>query len=205
MKWLTRAAVLAAAVMILGGCTQSSIAEDMPLTLSDEQMQARGMDDDDDEIIPREQNILIDAEPEGSMYDWDQVKDNLNDLITDTDRYTDSVRFEFSADEDDQSVVINWALNNVADDSEAYEYASYMVRDFNDAVAIQVAGIEMSSGDYFGGLWDTFSLDVNIAKEDGTVLLQKSYSAGDVIDLGNIEEETEAGPEIVEDDSPKKV
>ncbi len=204
MKVLARITILAMFVMILGGCTQSSIDSDAPLMLSDEQMQGRDTGEED-ETLAREDNLLIDDDPPEPPYDWDQVRYDINDLITDTDKYTDSVRFEFTPDDDAQSVVMNWVLKDGADDAEALEYASYMVRDFNDAVAIQVTDIEMSTGSSFGSFWDIYSLSINIQDESGSVLLQKNYKAGETIDLEDFAEETEPGPEIVEDDSPKKV
>lgn len=50
----------------------------------------------------------------------------------------------------------------------------------------------------------SFSLDVKVVTEGGKALVDKSYKAGEKIDLKSTESAAE-GPEDVADDSPKKL
>ena len=84
------------------------------------------------------------------------------------------------------------------------DYAVELVKNFNDIIAVQTTDLEASSDTSFGSLWDTFSLDLTIDTEDGTVLLEKSYGAGEEIDLVMPEYDDEGPEPAVEEDVPKK-
>ena len=84
------------------------------------------------------------------------------------------------------------------------DYAVTMVKQFNDIIAAQSMDLENSSADSFGTLWNQFSLDVKVVTEGGKTLVDKSYKAGEKIDLKS-SESAAAGPEDVADDSPKKL
>lgn len=84
------------------------------------------------------------------------------------------------------------------------DYAVELVKKFNDIIAVQTTDLESSSDESFGSLWDTFALNLQISTDDGTVLLERSYAAGEDIDLV-MPEYNEEGPEpVVEEDVPKK-
>ncbi|MBQ2403986.1 MAG: hypothetical protein II280_01080, partial [Lachnospiraceae bacterium] len=42
---------------------------------------------------------------------------------------------------------------------------------------------ELAKYDTFGGVWNAFDLTVQVLKEDGTKMIDKSYKAGEKIDL----------------------
>lgn len=204
MKNLKRMAVLSLIVLALGGCTKSSISTEAPVAAGEEFDPAK-MDQEEDETLPREQNFLIEEETEpGPMYEWEQVQDEVDGLFTDTTSYPQSVKMEFSADEDAMAINLTWILKDGTDEDTAMEYAADMVQKFNDIVAVQDTSIEVSSEESFGGLWDKFALTVQVGTEDGQWLIDKSYKAGDAIDL-KLPEYNDDGPQsVVEENIPKK-
>ena len=204
MRNLKRMAVLSLIVLALGGCTKSSISTEAPVAAGEEFDPAK-MNQEEEETLPREQNFLIEEETEpGPMYEWEQVQDEVDGLFTDTVSYPQSVKMEFSADEDAMTIDLTWILKNGTDEDTAMEYAADMVQKFNDIVAVQDTSIEVSSEESFGGLWDKFALTVQVGTEDGQWLIDKSYKAGDAIDL-KLPEYNDDGPQsVVEENIPKK-
>ena len=77
-----------------------------------------------------------------------------------------------------------------------------MVKVFNDILAVQTTEFEFSKADTFGTVWEQFALEVQIATEDGTVVVDKSYKAGDAIDLPLPEVEAN-GPQISAEDTER--
>ena len=204
MRNLKRMAVLSLIVLALGGCTKSSISTEAPVAAGEEFDPAK-MNQEEEETLPREQNFLIEEETEpGPMYEWEQVQDEIDGLFTDTDSYPQTVKMEFSADEDAMSINLTWILKNGTDEDTAMEYAADMVQKFNDIVAVQDTSIEASSEESFGSLWDTCALTVQVGTEDGQWLIDKNYEAGEAIDL-KLPEYNDDGPQsVVEENIPKK-
>lgn len=209
MKLLKRMAVLALVVLVLGGCTKSSIDEDPngePVGEEEVDPDKINLDDDDDETLPRSENKLVeeDVEPQ-PMYDWDQVKDESDGLFMDNDAYPQSVNMQFAADEDKLTIDLTWILKNGTSEEEAKEYAALLVKNFNDIVAVQSLELEESTDTSFGTLWDQFALNLKVGTEDGKWIVEKSYKAGDKIDL-EIPQSNDQGPEDVpEENVPKKI
>lgn len=207
MKAWKKIAVLSLAVLALAGCTKSSvdIQESAQIEEGGDVDPAKLEDGDDDETLAREDNLLIEDSTEAEpLYDWNQVKDDADSVFSDTDLYPQAVRLEFTADESAMTIDLNWIVKSGTSSADAEEYASMLVKQFNDLVAVQSAELEDSSDSSFGTLWNSFALNVKVTDEGGKALVDKSYKAGDKIDLQNVAAETEAGPEIVEENVPKK-
>ena len=161
--------------------------------------------DDDDETLPRDQNFLVEDETvETTMYDWEQAQSECDGLFNDTSAFPQSVKMEFTYDETALNIGLTWTVKNDTTNDDAMEYAVTMVKQFNDIIAAQSMDLENSSEDSFGTLWNQFSLDVKVVTEGGKALVDKSYKAGEKIDLKSNETVAE-GPEDVADDSPKKL
>lgn len=198
-------AVLSLVVLALGGCTKSSISTDAPVSGSEEVDPAKLESDDDDETLPRDQNFLVEDETvETTMYDWEQAQSECDGLFNDTSAFPQSVKMEFTYDESALNIGLTWTVKNDTTNDDAMEYAVTMVKQFNDIIAAQSMDLENSSTDSFGTLWNQFSLDVKVVTEGGKALVDKSYKAGEKIDLKSNETVAE-GPEDVADDSPKKL
>lgn len=188
MKLITRVAVLALAACAITGCTKSSISTDAPV--AQVEMPEEGMADfDPDKYEDLEEEVvekvaLVEDEPiDESMFDWEQVDDEAYDLFNDPDYYPEGVNMTYEADEDAKTVSLAWVLKNGTSEDAAMAYAAELVQKFNDIMAVQTADIERSSIESFGGVWEQFALDLKISTEDGTMLIEKSYAAGDAIDL----------------------
>lgn len=204
MKVLKRMAVLTLVVLALGGCTKSSISTEAPAGEEVDPAKIADMEDDD-ETLAREDNILIEDETEEkSLYEWDQVEDETDELFSDTGMFPQSVKMSFTADEDAMAINLTWVLKNDTSEEDAMEYAAIMVKQFNDIVAVQSLDLENSTDTSFGTLWNQFALTVQVGTEDGKWMIDKSYKAGDKIDLV-MPTSNDEGPEDVAEDVPKKV
>lgn len=204
MKLMKRMIVLGLVVMALGGCTKSSISTEAPVM---EGVDPGKMDDDDDETLPRDQNFLIeeDTEPE-SIYDWEQIEDEAQTLFFDKDSYPLGETMTYEASEADHTIALKWIVANSISQEEAMDYAVELVKNFNDIVAVQTTDLENSSADSFGSLWEEYALTVQVGQE-GNWLVDKSYKAGEKIDLVSSEAGGAEGPaneEADEENIPKK-
>ena len=202
-------AVVGLVVLGLAGFTKSSL-DDSADPMGQEEVDPEKLADleDDEETLPREENFLVfDDEELGeqSLYEWDQARDDATSLFSDSERFPQGVKMDFTANEDNMAITLSWVLKNDTTEQQAMDYAATLVQKFNDIVAVQSVDMLNSNDTSFGGLWNEFSLDLTISKEDGTVMLKKSYKAGDKIDLEIPKSSEEAGPEEVEEDVPKKV
>lgn len=204
MKLITRAAVLALAACAITGCTKSSVSTDAPVAQMQEQPEGMADFDPDkyedmqEEVV--EKVALVEDEPvDESMFDWEQVSDEAYDLFNDPSYYPEGVNMTYEADEDAKAIKLAWVLKDGTTEDVAMTYAAELVQKFNDVMAVQTADIERSSMDSFGGVWDQFALDLQISTEDGTVLIEKSYAAGDEIDL-KLPEYSGDGPQAEPED-----
>lgn len=208
MKRLKRIAVLSLAILVLGGCTKSSISNEVPVTEAEAEAEVGpGKEDqEEEETIPREQNILIEenTEPE-SMYDWEQVSDEVESLFPDTTRYPQSVKVEYTANEEAKQISLTWIVKNDTTEEDAMDYAVEMVKRFNDIVAVQTTDLENSSEDSFGSLWANFAVEICVVTEDGTTLLSESYGAGEEIGLVMPEYSGDGPTSSEEENVPKKM
>ena len=209
MKLLKKMAVLGLVVLALAGCTKSSL-DDSADPMGQEEMDPDKLAalEDDEETLPREENFLVfddDELEKQSLYEWDQVRDDAASLFSDAERFPQGVKMDFTANEDNMAITLSWVLKNDTTEQQAMDYAATLVQEFNDIVAVQSVDMLNSNDTSFGGLWNEFSLDLTISKEDGTEMLKKSYKARDKIDLVIPKTSEEEGPEEVEEDVPKKV
>ncbi|MBQ7796613.1 MAG: hypothetical protein IJ374_08665 [Lachnospiraceae bacterium] len=196
MKLLKRMAVLSLCVLAVSGCTQSSISTQAPVaqeTVDELEMsniieggeidpEKRAVLEEEEDTIPKLQ--LIEEETyEITMFDWEQVASETEDLFGDTSFYPESVKMDYVADEAALTLDLTWILKNGTTEDVAMTYATDMVQKFNDILAVQVVDVEFSSVDSFGGIWEQFALTVKVGTEDGTWLIDKSYAPGEEIDL----------------------
>lgn len=204
MKLLRRIAILSLCVLALSGCTKSSISNEAPVAGTDNVAPDKMGSDDDDETLAREDNILIEDETEEqSMYDWEQVKDETDDLFMGNPQFPQSETMTFEADEDAMTIKLTWIVKDGTSAEEAMEYAANMVKSFNDIVAVQSEDLNSSSDTSFGDLWNSFGLTVQVGTKDGSWLVDKTYKAGEKIDLVSAANDSE-GPKPEEYKGPVK-
>lgn len=202
MKLLKKAAILSLCVLALSGCTKSSISTDAPVAAGEQTDPDKEITDKDS--FDRAPLIEEDLEEE-PMFDWEQVDEETQDLFGDVEFYPQTVKMTYEGDEEAKSVKLMWVLKDGTTEEEGMEYASEMVQKFNDILAVQTTAYEHSSVESFGGIWEDFALTVQVSTEDGTVLIDESYDAGEEIDL-ELPEYSGDGPHMVtvEEEGPKK-
>ena len=182
MKLLKKIALLSLCVLTLSGCTQSSLTADTPIQQMPIDAEAAEKMLDDREI---EKVQLVDegeTEP-ATMFDWDQVADEVVDIFGDSEIYPLGVKMSYACDEEAKTAELAWVLKNGATEAEALEYATELVQMFNDILAVQTTEFEFADAASFGTVWEQFALAVKVTTEDGTMLVDKSYAAGEAIDL----------------------
>ena len=167
-----------------------------PATLDEEKLAAL---EEDEEVV--EKVALVEDEPvEVTMFEWDQVSEDADDLFNDAGFYPEGVKMSYEADENGKSIKLKWVMKNGTTEDAAMTYAADMVQRFNDILAAQSADIEFSSVDSFGGVWKQFALTVQVGTEDGKWLVDKNYAAGAKIDL-KLPEYSGEGPQGAEETS----
>ncbi len=191
MKLIKRMAVLSLCVLALSGCTQSSVTADS-IMVKEEMVAPDGSTlVEEDIIVDRTMKVTKETDP--YVFDWEQIAVDSIEMFVDEDYYPLGVEMSYKEDLEAKSIELKWVLKNEATEDDAMEYAVELVQQFNNIMAIQKDGYALSTYNTFGGVWDAFALDVQISKEDGTVLIDKSYAAGQAIDL-ELPEYAEGGP-----------
>lgn len=180
MKLLKRMALLSLCVLALSGCTQSSVTADS-IMVKEEMVAPDGSRMDEDIVVDRTMKVTKETDP--YVFDWEQVSEDAVDMFVDEDYYPLGAEMSFEEDLEAKSIKLMWVLKNEATDEDAMEYAVEMVQQFNNIMAIQKDGYELAKYDTFGGIWDAFALTVQVSKEDGTMMIDKTYAAGEEIDL----------------------
>ena len=183
-------AVLSLCVLAVSGCTKSSITTQAPV--AQESVSGVEVDSVDPEKLAALESeaetvpklaLIEDEEYEETMFDWEQVADEAEDLFGDKDFYPASVKMDYVADEEALTVELTWILSNGTTEDVAMKYATDMVQKFNDILAVQVTDMEFATATTFGTAWEKFALTVKVGTEDGNWLIDKSYAAGAEIDL----------------------
>lgn len=192
MKLLKRIAVLSLCVLAVSGCTKSSISTQAPVIGTE--MPQDKQDSFEEEVVERAELVEEDAVEE-SRFDWEQAAEEVQDLFGDTDFYPESVEAGFEVSESEMAIKLVWILQDGTDEETVNAYAAEMVQKFNDVLAVQVVDVEFSSQESFGGIWDEFALEVKVGTEDGTWTVDKSYAAGEEIDL-ELPEYGNSGPSV---------
>lgn len=189
MKLLKHVLLLSFSVLLLSGCTESKASSEN--MVMEENFVPSEIETSAYVIVDRTRRKEKVIDP--LEFDWEQVDDDVEYIFMDTDIYPLSVNMEYQEDIDSKNIELLWILKNEATDDDAMIYATEMVQQFNDILAVQKSSYSLSSAESFGDVWDTFSLSVKILKEDNTVLINKEYDAGESIDL-ELPQYTSNGP-----------
>lgn len=180
MKLFKRMAVLSLCVLALAGCTKSSVTSEA-IIVQDENLAPDGSTVEADIIVDRTTKVEKIIDP--LEFDWEQIAEDAEDMFMDEDYYPLTVDMSFNSNIETPTIDLMWTIKNEATDDDAMEYATEMVQQFNNIMAIQKTDYERATYNTFGGVWNTFDLNLEIKKEDGTVMIEKSYKAGEEIDL----------------------
>ena len=82
---------------------------------------------------------------------------------------------DFEVIEDKKTIRLIWPLKNTATQLDAMNNGAGYIKMFNDVVATQDFSIAKSSEHYYGGLWDKYTLQLEIFKEEDLLFPQKYY------------------------------
>lgn len=154
---------LLACMMLLSGCTKSNIvnATEETRAVSAPDFELR----DDIEI------------------DWAQVSDDTEWIFNNETTYPYTRDYHFYLEPNKKEIMLMWVVADDLPDAEIRTYADALIKEFNDAVAIQDFSIERSDKDSYGGLWDEYALSFSIVPEstqddEETWFIHGSYGAG---------------------------
>lgn len=178
MKLFAKVAILSLCVFTLCGCTQSSLSTNEVIVVGP----SENHETEPEGTFERLPLIEEDEEPE-TMFDWEQVNDDVKEMFNDKDYYPLGIEMSYESDEDAKKIKLMWVLKDGATADEAMEYATELVRMFNNIIATQSLEVEPAEVDSFGSLWEMFALTVQISTEDGSMMIDKTYDAGETIDL----------------------
>ena len=177
MKLFAKVAILSLCVFTLCGCTQSSLSTNEVIVVGP----SENHETEPEGTFERLPLIEEDEEPE-TMFDWEQVNDDVKEMFNDKDYYPLGIEMSYESDEDAKKIKLMWVLKDGATADEAMEYATELVRMFNNIIATQSLEVEPAEVDSFGSLWDIFALTVQISTENGSMMIDKTYAAGETID-----------------------
>ena len=111
---------------------------------------------------------------EGIQIDWDQVNYDFTYAIDEA--YPEiSSYIDFEVIEDKKTIRLIWPLKNTATQLDAINNGVGYIKMFNDIVATQDFSIAKSSENYYGGLWDRYTLQLEIFKEEDLLFPEKYY------------------------------
>ena len=131
---------------------------------------------------------------EGIQIDWDQVNYDFTYAIDEA--YPEiSSYIDFEVIEDKKTIRLIWPLQNTATQLDAINNGAGYIKMFNDIVATQDFSIAKSSENYYGGLWDRYTLQLEIFKEED-LLFPEKYYVNQEIDPGS---NTPVLPQIISD------
>ena len=131
---------------------------------------------------------------EGIQIDWDQVNYDFTYAIDEA--YPEiSSYIDFEVIEDKKTIRLIWPLKNTATQLDAINNGAGYIKMFNDIVATQDFSIAKSSENYYGGLWDRYTLQLEIFKEED-LLFPEKYYVNQEIDPGS---NAPALPQIISD------
>ena len=120
---------------------------------------------------------------EGIQIDWDQVNYDFTYAIDEA--YPEiSSYIDFEVIEDKKTIRLIWPLQNTATQLDAINNGAGYIKMFNDIVATQDFSIAKSSEIYYGGLWDRYTLQLDIFKEED-LLFHEKYYVNQEIDPGS--------------------
>ena len=181
MKLLKKMALLSLCVFALSGCTQSSVTADSIMIKEDMVAPDGSQMVEEDIVVDRTMKVTKETDP--YVFDWDQISEDAVEMFVDEDYYPLGAEMTFEEDLEAKTIKLMWVLKNEATDGDALEYAVELVQQFNNIMATQKDGVAFAEVDTFGGIWDFFDLTVQVSKEDGTMMIDKSYKIGEKIDL----------------------
>ena len=95
--------------------------------------------------------------------DWDKAIVSTKEDILKQEKMIQDVFI--SVNQDEKTIVITLACNNAINQNAAAEAADTAVRRLNANAQMQDSSIKSGSKDYWGGIWDTYKLQIGVARK----------------------------------------
>jgi len=116
--------------------------------------------------------------------DWQQVRDECEDILNDTSAYPEGSYIDFAVDEDNKKITLIWVMTNEANQLDSLDYAKTYIKTFNDVARNQDFSIAASTDDYYGGLWDRYAMDLELYREK-SIMTWQNYFVYQSMDAGS--------------------
>ncbi len=154
--------VCALAVMLVSGCTKSTIV-----------------------------NSEQPAEPvfetqEGIVLDWTQIGEDLDENFLDNEEYPMAVSINYFVRPEDNALDLTLMVKDTATAEEAVEFADAVIRYINDEAATQDFSYERSTPNSYGGFFKEYSINL-IVMPDGAMETKESWLVDMKIPAGSEE------------------
>lgn len=98
-----------------------------------------------------------------SELDWESCIADVKKELTDTEFFSYVNDIGVFVDQEEEKITLTAALDDSTDPSIALEFADTFIRRLNATAMLQNSYIKSASKDYYGGLYDTYSVLIGIA------------------------------------------
>lgn len=115
--------------------------------------------------------------------DWDQVKSDTEDTLN-KDDYPLGYYLDYAVHEDTKTIELIWPLLKEATVKDAVQYGRAYIKAFNDAARVQDFSIAPSSDTSYGGLWDKYTIKLQVYKNQD-IMNPENYYVDQTIPAGS--------------------
>lgn len=121
---------------------------------------------------------------EGIKLDFDEAQSSTEELVDDyADEYPLNDYIDTYVDEERKIVNLIWPLKNEATEKDGVRYGILLIKLFNDACAQQDFSIRMSEENYYGGLYEDYSINIQVFR-GSDILKPENYLVSMIIPAG---------------------
>ena len=121
---------------------------------------------------------------EGVKLDFDEAHLSTEELVEDyADEYPLNDYIDTYVDEERKIVNLIWPLKDEADEKDGVRYGILLIKLFNDACAQQDFSIRMSEENYYGGLYEDYSINLQLFRGKD-ILAPDKYLVSMIIPAG---------------------
>ena len=121
---------------------------------------------------------------EGVKLDFDEAQAATEELAEDfAEEYPLNDYIDTYVDEERKIVNLIWPLKDEATEKDGVRYAIQLIKMFNDACAQQDFSIRMSEENYYGGLYEDYSINIQVFRGND-ILKPENYLVSMIIPAG---------------------
>ena len=121
---------------------------------------------------------------EGVKLDFDEAQAVTEELAEDfAEEYPLNDYIDTYVDEERKIVNLIWLLKDEATEKDGVRYAIQLIKMFNDACAQQDFSIRMSEENYYGGLYEDYSINIQVFRGND-ILKPENYLVSMIIPAG---------------------